>query len=56
MFAKGGEVEIGGSLSALDGFIETSGETFTMIEDVEIQADTWLLDPTNIIIESGWLW
>ena len=53
MFAKGGEVKIGGSLSALDGFIETSGETFTMIEDVEIQADKWLLDPADVTIENA---
>ena len=52
LFAHGGEVKVGGTLKAEGGFIETSGKEFTMLEDVEIKADEWLIDPVNITINT----
>lgn len=52
LFAHGGEVKVAGTLKAEGGFIETSGKKFTMLEDVEIKADEWLIDPVNITIDT----
>ncbi|MDD3835076.1 MAG: GLUG motif-containing protein [Sulfurimonas sp.] len=51
-FAHGGEVQVGGSITALDGFVETSGREFKILEDANIKAGEWLIDPVNITIDS----
>ncbi|WP_321777357.1 GLUG motif-containing protein [Sulfurimonas sp.] len=53
LFAHGGEVQVGGTLKAKDGFIETSGKDFTIAENTIIQTGLWLIDPTNITINAA---
>lgn len=52
LFAHGGEVQVGGTLTAKEGFIETSGRDFTILEETIIKAGKWLIDPVNITIDS----
>ncbi|MDD2368619.1 MAG: GLUG motif-containing protein, partial [Sulfuricurvum sp.] len=52
MFAHGGTTNVSGSLNALGGSIETSGEYLSVSTDTRIKAKEWLLDPTDITIES----
>ncbi|MBU3014728.1 filamentous hemagglutinin N-terminal domain-containing protein, partial [Poseidonibacter lekithochrous] len=51
LFAHGGEVQVGGTIEAKDGFVETSGKDFTILEDATITADEWLIDPVNVNID-----
>ncbi|MCK9338324.1 MAG: filamentous hemagglutinin N-terminal domain-containing protein, partial [Arcobacteraceae bacterium] len=51
LFAHGGTAEIGGTITALDGFVETSGKYFDFL-GADIQAGEWLIDPVNITIGS----
>jgi len=53
LFAHGGKVQVGGSLKAKDGFIETSGKDFTITPNTNIQAKKWLIDPTNLTIDTA---
>jgi len=53
LFAHGGTTNVSGTLSATEGFIETSGETLHVKNDVNIKAKEWLLDPTDITIANG---
>lgn len=66
LYAHGGEVQIGGTITAEGkgnndgGFIETSGDTFSMLDGYNISTKaengntgTWLLDPSTISIEDG---
>jgi len=50
-FAHGGEIQTGGSFSAKDGFVETSGKEFTF-NDAKIEAGEWLIDPVNITVDA----
>lgn len=52
LFAHGGEVQVGGTLNAKEGFIETSGKDFAF-NDAKIDAGKWLIDPVNITIDSS---
>ena len=52
LFAHGGEVQVGGSIEAKDGFVETSGKDFTFL-NANIQAGEWLIDPVNITIDAA---
>lgn len=52
LFAHGGEAKIGGSITALDGFVETSGKEFTF-NDATIKAGEWLIDPVNVTIDDS---
>ena len=52
LFAHGGEVKVDGTLKAEGGFIETSGEYFDIKNSAVIKAKEWLIDPTDITIES----
>lgn len=52
LFAHGGEVQVGGTITSLEGFVETSGKDFKIDKDSIIKAKTWLIDPTNITVES----
>ncbi|EQB39620.1 hypothetical protein M947_06400 [Sulfurimonas hongkongensis] len=53
LFAHGGTANIGGTLEAKDGFIETSGKEFSIAENTNVQTGHWLLDPINITIDSS---
>ncbi|MGH2307670.1 filamentous hemagglutinin N-terminal domain-containing protein [Aliarcobacter sp. ERUVET-8] len=52
LFAHGGEAKIGGSITALEGFVETSGKEFTF-NDATIKAGEWLIDPVNVTIDDS---
>jgi filamentous hemagglutinin family protein len=52
LFAHGGEAQIGGSITALEGFVETSGKEFKILEDATIKAGEWLIDPVNVTIDT----
>ncbi|PKN15327.1 MAG: hypothetical protein CVU67_01355, partial [Deltaproteobacteria bacterium HGW-Deltaproteobacteria-24] len=52
LFAHGGEAKIGGSIEAIDGFVETSGKDFTF-NDAKIKAGEWLIDPVNVTINDS---
>ncbi len=51
LFAHGGTAKIGGTITALDGFVETSGKDFNFM-GADIKAGEWLIDPVNITIDS----
>ncbi|WP_428024615.1 filamentous hemagglutinin N-terminal domain-containing protein [Arcobacter sp.] len=53
LFAHGGEVQVAGTITAKDGFIETSGKDFTIDKDTLIKAKTWLIDPTDLIVSDA---
>ncbi len=50
LFAHGGTAEVGGSITALDGFVETSGKKVNISDDFNVKTDNWLIDPYNIEI------
>ncbi|RXJ86179.1 GLUG motif-containing protein [Arcobacter sp. CECT 8985] len=52
LFAHGGEAQVGGTIEAKDGFIETSGKELNVYSNTLITANKWLLDPVNMTIES----
>jgi len=52
LFAHGGEAKIGGTITAKDGFVETSGKDFTF-NDATIKAGKWLIDPVDITINQS---
>ncbi len=52
LFAHGGEAQVGGTISATDGFVETSGKDFTF-NGANIITSNWLIDPVNITIDSS---
>jgi len=52
LYAHGGEVQVGGTLKANDGFIETSGKDFSIADNTLVQTGNWLIDPTNVTIDS----
>ncbi|RXJ81647.1 filamentous hemagglutinin N-terminal domain-containing protein [Arcobacter sp. F2176] len=51
LFAHGGEAQVGGSILATDGFVETSGREFTF-NGANIITSNWLIDPVNITIDA----
>ena len=52
LFAHGGEVQVGGTIEAEDGFVETSGKDFTILKDATVKTSEWLIDPVNVTIDS----
>lgn len=52
LFAHGGEIQVGGTIKVLDGFVETSGKDFAF-NDAKIEAGKWLIDPVYITIDSA---
>ena len=48
LFAHEGEVQVGGEITANEGFVETSGKDFKILENAKIKAKDWLIDPTNM--------
>jgi filamentous hemagglutinin family protein len=53
LFAHGGTTSVAGTLSSKEGFIETSGKVLGVKESANIQTKKWLLDPTNLTIDSS---
>ena len=53
LFAHGGEVQVGGTIKAKDGFVETSGKKFSIDKNTNIKAKTWLIDPTNLTVNDA---
>ena len=54
LYAHGGEVKVGGAITtgAGEGFVETSGQTFSIDPSASIITGEWLLDPVSITIDS----
>lgn len=52
LFAHGGTMQVGGTIEAKDGFVETSGQEFVIQPNATIKAGEWLIDPVNITIDS----
>jgi len=54
LYAHGGEVKVGGAITtgAEEGFVETSGKTFSIDPSASIITGEWLLDPVSISIDS----
>jgi len=54
LYAHGGEVKVGGTITtgAGEGFVETSGQTFSIDPSASIITGSWLLDPVSITIDS----
>mgnify|MGYP000929363226 CR=1 FL=1 len=53
LFAHDGHMNVGGTIKAEGGFVESSGKTFEIQEGATIQAGHWLIDPVNITIDAG---
>ena len=53
IYAHGGTANIDGEIKAKNSFVETSGEKLSVKDSFKIEAKTWLLDPTNITIDSN---
>lgn len=52
VYAHGGTANVGGEIKAEGGFVETSGGNLNITDSAKITTKKWLLDPTNITIES----
>jgi len=52
LFAHGGTAQIGGTIKAEDGFVETSGKELSVDASTKVIASKWLLDPVNMTIEN----
>jgi len=53
LFAHGGEVKVGGTITAKDGFVETSGDKVKVSDEFRVKADKWLIDPKDFIIAAS---
>ncbi|MFY7915661.1 MAG: filamentous hemagglutinin N-terminal domain-containing protein, partial [Rubrivivax sp.] len=53
LFAHDGTLQVGGSLSAADGFVETSGRVLTTQPGAKVSAAQWLVDPVSITIDTN---
>ena len=52
LYAHGGTANIAGTIKAKGGFVETSGKELSVASITLVEASKWLLDPTDIVIES----
>jgi filamentous hemagglutinin family protein len=52
LFAHGGQMNLGGMVSAEGGFVETSGKFFEVQAGAQVNAADWLIDPVNINIDA----
>lgn len=52
LFAHGGTANVGGTIKAEGGFVETSGTHINFSDDLHIKVKTWLIDPYNLEIVS----
>lgn len=53
LFAHGGEAQISGSISAKEGFVETSGKKVKLDNSFKVKANKWLIDPLNLIVDDS---
>lgn len=53
LFAHGGTANIGGTIKAEGGFVETSGDKVKVSDAFRVQAQTWLIDPTDFTIAAS---
>ncbi|APW65133.1 hypothetical protein LPB137_04400 [Poseidonibacter parvus] len=53
VFAHGGEAKVDGTIEVKDGFVETSGKEVTINNTTKVQAENWLIDPTDISIDDS---
>ncbi len=53
LFAHGGTANIGGTIKAEGGFVETSGKELSVANGTTIKAKTWLIDPVNVTIDNS---
>jgi filamentous hemagglutinin family protein len=53
LFAHGGEVQVSGTIEANGGFVETSGKDFAIDKNTKVSAKTWLIDPTDIVVDDA---
>ncbi len=53
LFAHGGKAKVDGTIKAKDGFVETSGKDIDIKVSANIEAKTWLIDPTTIDISDS---
>src|SRR5574344_631154 len=52
LFAHGGTTNVDGNIIAKNSFVETSGEKLNVTSNTKVVAKDWLLDPTDMKIES----
>lgn len=52
VYAHGGTANIGGTINAQGGFVETSGKEFAIQPNATVKAAEWLIDPVNITIDN----
>lgn len=52
LFAHDGTLNLGGTIQAKGGFVETSGKHFAIQPGAKVEAAKWLIDPVNITIDS----
>jgi filamentous hemagglutinin family protein len=52
LFAHGGTANVSGTIEAIGGFVETSGNELSVASDTVIKAKKWLIDPVDVVIES----
>ncbi|MCV2368754.1 MBG domain-containing protein [Roseateles oligotrophus] len=53
LFAHGGQLNLAGSIQAPGGFVETSGEHFSMSAAARVAAGHWLIDPVDVNIDAS---
>lgn len=53
LYAHGGTTNVSGTIDASGGFVETSGKNLSVMDNTIIKAKTWLLDPTNVVIDAS---
>lgn len=53
LFAHGGTAEIGGTIEAVGGFVETSGDKVKINNDFRVKAKEWLIDPVDFTIAAS---
>jgi len=53
LFAHGGTANIGGTIKAEGGFVETSGNKVKIADDFKVIANNWLIDPVDFTIAAS---
>ncbi|MDK9724086.1 MAG: filamentous hemagglutinin N-terminal domain-containing protein [Sterolibacteriaceae bacterium MAG5] len=52
LFAHDGDLNVGGTIRAPQGFVETSGKHFSMAPGTKLEAGDWLIDPVNVTVDA----
>lgn len=53
VYARGGTANIGGTLNAAGGFVETSGTELSVAQGTTVNAGLWFIDPVNVTIDAA---